>query len=322
MTTYIAVDIGGTNIRAARYTPQAKLVARSRRPTPKTGDDGEVLTQLLETIGEVMPTDPNEKDVKAIGICAPGPLDPHAGILFRAVNVPAWINYPLRQNVENAFGLPVALGNDANLAVMGEWKFGAGRGHNDILYLTISTGIGGGVIANGRLLVGAHGLATELGHVTVVPDGPICTCGRRGHLEAMAAGPALALTARTRLKAGVASSIADMVNGDFEMVTAQHVGMAAKNGDAFAKSILAEAGTYIGHAVGDFLHFSNPSLVVIGGGVAINVGDLLLGPMRAAMIRRVMDEHYVCEIVLAELGDDVGLLGTLALAMESYPTKD
>lgn len=322
MTTYIAVDIGGSNMRAARYTSQAKLVARSRRPTPKTSDDGEVLTQLLETIGEVMPNGTDVHDVKAIGICAPGPLDPHAGILFRAVNVPAWINYPLRHNVENAFGLPVTLGNDANLAVMGEWKFGAGRGHNDILYLTISTGIGGGVIANGRLLVGAHGLATELGHVTVVPDGPMCTCGRRGHLEAMAAGPAIALTAKVRLKAGAPSSITEMVNGDFDSVTAQHVGTAAKNGDAFAKKILAEAGTYIGYAVGDFLHFSNPSLVVIGGGVAINVGDLLLDPMRAAMKQRVMDDHYICDIALAELGDDVGLLGTLALAMESYPTKD
>jgi glucokinase len=260
--------------------------------------------------------------VNGIGICAPGPLDPHTGILFRAANVPSWINYPLQQNVETAFRVPVVIGNDANMAAMGEWKYGAGRGHNDVLYLTISTGIGGGVITGGRMLVGVHGMATELGHVTVVPDGPVCGCGQRGHLEALAAGPAIALTARTKLKAGVKSTINETLNGDFDTVTARHIGEAAKGGDAFAISLLAEAGQHIGHALAGFVHFSNPSIIIIGGGVAINVGDLLLNPMRAAMLDRLMDEHYACDIVLAELGDDVGLLGTLALAMESFPTKE
>jgi glucokinase len=184
MTTYVAVDVGGTNIRAARFTAAGDLVARARRPTPDPADDEGVLGQLYQTVAEVMP--PSGDGVKAIGVCAPGPVDPFAGVIYRAPNVPGWINVPLRDKIRSKFGLPTVIGNDANMAVMGEWRFGAGRGHNDVLFLTISTGIGGGVVAGGRLLLGAHGLATELGHVTIVPDGPVCGCGHRGHLEALA----------------------------------------------------------------------------------------------------------------------------------------
>jgi len=316
MTTYIAADIGGTNIRTARYTANGELLQRARHRTPTDSSGDAVIEQLADAIREVLP---HHDGVKAIAISAPGPIDPFTGIVFRAANVPSWVNFPLKDKVESIFKLPVAVGNDANLAAMGEWKFGAGRGHNDLLFLTISTGIGGGAIVGGRLLVGAHGLAAELGHITISPDGPVCGCGRRGHLEALASGPAIGRAARRRLYAGAKSKVYDLVNGKIEDVTAQHVGEAAALGDEFAINQLAEAGTYIGRALADFLHFSNPSIVIIGGGVAINVGDFLFEPMRRAMKERLMDEHYACEIVPAQLGDDVGLLGTLALAAEMYP---
>jgi glucokinase len=316
MTTYIAVDMGGTNIRAARFAPNGQLLQRARHPTPKDAGGEVVLEQIAGAIREVLPTDDG---VKAIGISAPGPLDPFSGVLYRAANVPSWVNFPLKDKVESIFELPVAVGNDANLAAMGEWKFGAGRGHNDLLFLTISTGIGGGAIVGGRLLVGARGLAAELGHTTITPDGPVCGCGRRGHLEALASGPAIGRATRRRLYAGAKSKIYDLVNGKIEDVTAEHVGQAAQLGDEFAIAQLAEAGAYIGCAIADFLHFSNPSIVIIGGGVALNVGEFLLGPLRRATQERLMDEHYACDIVPAQLGDDVGLLGTLALAAEMYP---
>ncbi len=320
MTNYIIVDIGGTNIRAARFTPDGELAARVHYPTPPSGEltDNAILRELLRAIAELIPT---EDKIKAIGICAPGPLDPFTGVIFRAPNLPGWVNLPLRDEVQARFNIPTVIGNDANMAVMGEWKFGAGRGHKDVLYLTISTGIGGGVVAGGRLVVGARGLATELGHVTVAPDGPVCNCGRRGHLEAMASGPAIARTARTRLRSGVHSTIPELVNGDIAAVTAREVGEAAKAGDAFAMELLREAGMYVGRALANFLLMFNPSIVILGGGVSINTGELLFEPVRAAMKQDVMEAVYNCEVVAAQLGDDVGLLGTLALVEEMYPVE-
>ena len=325
MNTYIAVDLGGTNIRAARYTPSGVLLARAKRPTQPPGTDEPLLVRVAATIAEVLPGETDKVNgvlVKAISIGAPGPLNPHTGVVLRAPNLPGWVDFPLKREIESRFHLPTEIGNDANLAAMAEWKFGAGRGHNDVLYLTISTGIGGGVISGGRLITGVNGLATELGHVVVAPDGPVCGCGLRGHLEALASGPAIALTARTRLRNGeTRTRLLEYVNGDIEAVTAQHIGEAAHDGDAFAISLLTEAGTFIGRAIADFMHTFNPSIVILGGGVASNVGNLLLEPAWKAVRERAMSDIYYkdCKIVLAMLADDVGLLGALALAVETHP---
>jgi glucokinase len=317
MTTYVAVDVGGTNIRAACLTSDGEWIARAQRPTPDHADDDAVFGQLYQTVAEVLPG--SVDGVKAIGVCAPGPVDPFAGVIYRAPNVPGWVNVPLRDKISAHFSLPTVIGNDANMAVLGEWKFGAGRGHQDVLFLTISTGIGGGVVSGGRLVVGARGLATELGHITLVPGGPLCGCGHRGHLEALASGTAIAHAAQVRLQTGARSTIREAVSGDIRGVTARHVGLAAQAGDAFALGLLREAGTYIGYAVADFLHMFNPALVILGGGVALNTRELLFDPIHSAMRERLIDPAYTCPIVPAQLGDDVGLLGTLALLNETYP---
>jgi glucokinase len=193
---------------------------------------------------------------------------------------------------------------------LGEWKYGAGRGHRHLVYLTISTGIGGGVIIDNRLLLGAHGGAAELGHITVLPDGPMCGCGLRGHLEAVAAGPAIARWVEEQLNNGVPSSLKKV-----KPLTAKDVGEAAKAGDSLAIYALERAGTFIGSLLGDYLHIFNPSVVIIGGGVS-KTGDLLLKPMRTAMEKHVYSPFYLDDLVLttAVLGDDVGLIGALALA--------
>jgi glucokinase len=320
VTTYIAVDLGGTNIRAAHYKSNGELIARAKRSTHAKDGNEIVLDRVIEMIREVMP--PIASEAKVIAIGAPGPLNPFSGIVLRAPNLPGWVDFPLREIIEERLKIRCVIGNDANLAAMGEWKFGAGRGHADVLYLTISTGIGGGVISGGKLILGKSGMATELGHVVVAPDGAVCGCGQRGHLEAMASGPAIAKTAQARLKthAGSTSAIINLVNGDIDRVTAAHVGEAAHAGDPVAINLIAEAGTFIGRAIADFCHIFNPSIVILGGGVAINCGDLLLEPARAAMRSRVMSSIYLrdCEIVQAQLGDDVGLLGALALAVETF----
>jgi glucokinase len=306
MSTFVAVDIGGTHIRAAAYEsdniiPLTHKRTRSRAKEPGTFD------RLVETIESAWPKD---LTVKAIGMASPGPLDPLTGVVLATPNIPEWINFPVTEKLTAHFGVPAYLDNDANLAALGEWKFGAGRGHHDVLYLTISTGIGGGVIINDRLLHGHHGLAAELGHVVVLAGGPTCSCGFKGHLEALAAGPAIVRYVREQLEAGIRSELSSDGN-----LNAFDVAEAAKRGDALAKSAYERAGEYLGIGVASFLHAFDPSIVIFGGGVSRS-GLLLFEPFEASLRAQVFNPHYLENLVIttAALDDDAGLLGALALA--------
>ena len=315
---YIGVDVGGTSIRAARFAGISHIpVSKTKIPTQAAKGAEVVLERLEAAIREA--AGDSLAQVAGVGIAAPGPLNPHSGVMVNAPNLPGWVNLPLKRLMEERLGRPVFIGNDANLAALGEWKFGAARGHKDVLYLTISTGIGGGVIADGQMLVGARGLAAEVGHILAVPDGPLCGCGQRGHLEAVASGTAIARTAQARLKAGDGSDskLWDLSGGDLASVTGAMVGEAALAGDEFAARLVAEAGTFIGRTVASLLHIFNSSIVICGGGVSM-LGDVLLEPMRAAVRQYTMSEAYWrdCPIVLAGLGDDAGLVGAGALAMD------
>ncbi len=308
MSVYIAVDIGGTQLRVAVF-PDKGIVPLQQAKIPTRGDGETTVDRLIKLIASVWPTD---ERVKAIGLAAPGPLDPKNGIVFSAPNIPGWINLPLRQIIADRFGLPVILGNDANLAAVGEWRYGAGHGHHNLLYMTISTGIGGGVISDDRLVLGENGLATELGHVGIMPDGPECSCGLKGHLEAFGSGTAIAKYVAEQLKQGVAS----VIPSD-PPPTALIVSQAAEHGDPLAISAITRAGTYIGFAMANYLHIFNPSIIILGGGVS-RIGDLLFTPLKAAMRERIMAPAYMQNLIIttAALGDDAGLLGALALAQE------
>ncbi len=315
---YIGVDIGGTSIRAARFTGDHHVPeTKTKIPTQAAKGVEAVLARIETAIREV--AGDGLSQVAGVGMALPGPLDPHTGILISAPNLPGWENLPLQRMMRERIGRPVFIGNDANLAALGEWKFGAGRGHADVLYLTISTGIGGGVICNGRMLVGARGLAAEVGHMLAIPDGPMCGCGQRGHLEAVASGTAIARAARARLKAGDGSEskIWDLAGGDLEAVTSVIIGAAAVAGDEFAGRLIVEAGTFIGRTLASLLHAYNPSIVIFGGGVSM-LGDIILDPVRVATRQYAMSDAYWrdCPIVLAELGDDAGLVGAGVLALE------
>jgi len=306
MSAFVAVDIGGTHIRAAAYesddtTPLTHTRTRSHGKEPGTFD------RLVKAIESAWPKD---RTVKAIGMASPGPLDPRTGVVLATPNIPEWINFPLTDKLSNHFGVPAYLDNDANLAALGEWKFGAGRDHRDVLYLTISTGIGGGVVINDRLLRGYHGLAAELGHVTVLAGGPVCSCGFKGHLEALAAGPAIVRYVREQLEAGSKSDLSSD-----EDLTAYAIAEAARRGDTLAKSAYERAGEYLGIGVASFLHTLDPSIVIFGGGVSQS-GPLLFEPFEASLRAHVFYPRYLenLEITTAALGDDAGLLGALALA--------
>src|SRR3972149_2301615 len=200
MASVIAVDLGGTSIRAALYpteTPHPRQ--RAKIPTHPEHGLSAVLERLTWAIEPLIAQ--CEGEVR-IGVAAPGPLDTERGIILTAANLPGWSDVPLRQLLESHFECPVRLGNDANLAALGEWRFGAGQGSSLLLYLTISTGIGGGIVSHGKLFLGARGYAAELGHITVHPDGAPCGCGKSGHVEAGAAGPGIAGRALSRLGGG------------------------------------------------------------------------------------------------------------------------
>ncbi len=308
MSYHIAADVGGTQLRAACYaTDSLKPIQVKRIATQAVGSTP--LERLKTLIASVWP---ENEGVDAIGIAAPGPLDSNEGIVMAAPNIPGWVDLPLRKHVEDRFQIPVVVGNDANLAAVGEWKYGAGKGHHHLVYLTVSTGIGGGVIIDDRLLLGDRGLAAELGHVTVLHDGPLCGCGQRGHLEAIASGTAIARWVEEELKRG---SVSSLVNE--RPVTAKAVSQAAHAGDKLAIAALERAGRFIGQALADYLHIFNPTVVVIGGGVSLS-GKLLMDPLCESLKKHVLTRHYLDRLttVPAALGDDAGLMGALALARE------
>ncbi len=306
MSIRIAVDLGGTHMRAAAYRLNETRPIKHHKTKTRSGDDS-IFERLVHLITEVLP---KGETLQAIGVAAPGPLNPRTGIIIETPNIQEWKNFPLAEKLSAHFGSPVYLGNDANLAALGEWRYGVGQGHDNLLYLTISTGVGGGIISHGRLLEGETGLAGELGHVTVLADGPICSCGHKGHLEALASGTAIANYVEVQLAdSETVSSLRSRAKR-----TAESIAVAAREGDPLAISAYERAGKYLGIGVASFLHVFNPSILILGGGV-LQSGELLWKPFEKSLREQVFNPAYLENLVLtsAALGDDAGLLGALAL---------
>lgn len=306
MPIIVAVDIGGTQMRAAAYTQdQIDPIHQKKIPTLASKPGG--LGRLLQVIEDVFPKD---DQVAAIGIGSPGPLDPHTGYLLAPPNNPEWHNFPLAPRVCEHFGIQTYLDNDANLAGLGEYRYGAGKGHHNVLYITVSTGIGAGVVIEDRLLQGFHGLAAELGHSIIDPDGPPCSCGFNGHLESFCSGPAIVKYTFAELDSGTTSILKRE-----DSLTSRDIAEAALKGDSLAIRAYQRAGEYLGIGVASFLHAFDPSIVIFGGGVS-QAGPLLFDPFEASLRRHVFHPRYLEDLVItrAQLGDNAGLLGARALA--------
>lgn len=302
----MAVDIGGTHMRAASYSSET-LEPIKQKKIDTLAEEAGGFERLLHVIEAVWVAD---EAVEAIGIGSPGPLNPHTGYLLAPPNNPEWHNFPLAPKISEYFKVKAYLDNDANLAGLAEYRYGAGKGHHDVLYLTVSTGVGGGVVIADRLLQGYHGLAAELGHSIVEPNGEICSCGFAGHLEAYSSGTAIVKYVCAELEAGTKSSMKRT-----DDITARSIAVAANAGDALALKAYQRAGEYLGIAVASFLHTFDPSIVIFGGGVS-QVGALLFEPFQASLQKRVFHPRYLEGVTFtqASLGDDAGLLGALALA--------
>lgn len=306
MSIIIAVDVGGTQIRVASFRRgDTEPISINKIATR---GEGEIIDRICSTIQKSWP---ENETVEKIVIALPGPLNPSQGVIFSAPNIPEWHNYSIGSEIQNRFGTPTLIGNDANLAAMGEWKFGAGQGHQNLLYMTISTGIGGGIISDGQLVVGANGLAGEVGHIIVEQDGPTCSCGGKGHLECFTSGPFIAKYALSELKKGRTSSL-QAIN-DFN---AKHISEEALKGDALSLEAISRAGKYLGYAITSFVHLFNPSIIILGGGVSQS-GELLFAPIWDALNKQVMNTTYLKDLMItkASLGDNAGMLGALALGL-------
>jgi len=311
----IAVDLGGTQLRVAAWSGGRHTVVRHAEPTKASEGMESVVNRMVASVRSVG-DEVGWDRVKAVGVSAPGPLDPWRGVILWAPNLPGWKDVALGERLSKAVERPVFMGNDANLAALAEQRHGAGQGYTDLVYLTVSTGIGGGVISDGRLIIGRGGLGAEVGHMTVEAHGPVCNCGNIGCLETMASGTALARQAREIVAAGIRTRIADLVGGDAERVTAKTIHDAADDGDPVAVDLWRKAGVYLGVGIVNLMYLFSPGVIVIGGGLT-KAGDLLLAPMRVTIRQRIKEVYWKeCPIVSPALGDDVSLIGAATLAME------
>ncbi|MBN1661600.1 MAG: ROK family protein [Anaerolineae bacterium] len=310
----IAIDLGGTRIRTALVDAGYRIVARHEEATlPERGPEdlvGRVAAAAARLTAEHAVT-----PAQVVGVSALGPLDARRGVIVSAPNLPGWRDVPFGAMLSSALDRQVVTGNDANVAALAEQRLGAGRGHDNVLYLTVSTGVGGGVIANGRLVEG-QGFGGEVGHMTVDPDGPVCNCGNRGCLEALASGTAIARRACAMVEAGARTAIAELARGDVAAIDARLVHQAARQGDVVAIDIFRQAGVALGTAIASLMYLLNPSIVIMGGSVML-AGDLLQVPMNATLRKRVPALYWeTCPIVPAALGADVGLIGAAIVARD------
>ncbi len=313
----VGVDLGGTNIRAGVADGNGKILIQTSRPTEAEAGPEKVISNIVGAVKSVLHSR-GSSHIIGLGIGSPGPLNSKTGLVFSPANLPGWESVPLRDILEDRLGLPVFLGNDANLGALGEYTFGAGKDYRNLVYMTVSTGIGGGVIDNGKLLEGATGAAGEIGHMTIEAFGPVCNCGNRGCLEALASGTGIRRRAIERVRAGEAGLLKSLAKGDPESLTAEMVDKAARRGDAAAIELLHEAGVYLGIGTTNLLHLFNPEIVIIGGGVSRS-GDLIFKPLLEEVERRAMPSFREgVPIVPTGLGDDIGLLGALALVLQNY----
>ena len=308
MNATIAIDIGASRMRAASYTEKStEPILYNQISTRSEGIPIEDrLVTLIESVW------PEDYEIKALAAACPGPMDPINGIIISPPNIPEWRYYPLQEFLETTFSIPVALNNDANLAAYGEWSFGAGKGCSDLIYMTISTGIGAGIILNNKLLVGSGGFGAEIGHTTIDYDGPECSCGQKGHLEAIASGPSIVRWVKAQLEDE--SLKEHFPEGE---LTAKLVSDAAESGNELALAAYSRAGKYIGLAIADLLHIFNVPRIIIGGGVS-RAGEILFDPIRKSVSEYVISDIFLenLQILPAALGDDSGLMGALVLSRE------
>jgi len=307
----VGLDLGGTKCLGVALSAEGEVLAEHRLATP-VGDDA-VLDALADVANELRR---QVEDVAAVGVGAPGLVD-RTGVLRFAPNLPGVRDVELAMSLTKRLGLPVQVDNDATCAAWGEREVGAARGLDDVVLVTLGTGIGGGVVAGGVLQRGAHGFAGEVGHMVVDPDGPECPCGQRGCWERYASGSGLGRLGRDAAVAGRANSVVELAGGHPEAVRGEHVTAAAFDGDAEAITIVERFAWWVALGLANLANIFDPAGFVVGGGL-VEMGDLLFTPLRAAFDGLVLGAHHrpKVQILRAELGERAGAVGAALLARD------
>jgi glucokinase len=310
MSLAVGIDVGGTKIAGGVVDERGRILATARRESPAT--DTEAIERNIEDLVAELRAD---HAVEAVGVGAAGFVDSARSTVMFAPNL-AWRDEPLRADLEKLINLPVVIENDANAAAWGEFTFGAGEDVQDTLLVTVGTGVGGGIVLNGHLHRGAFGVAAEIGHMRVVPDGRICGCGNKGCWEQYASGTALVRDTKEQAREGslIARTLVDRAGG-VESISGPLITEAARDGDSFAREQLAVLGRWLGEGIASLTAVLDPAVVVIGGGVS-EAGDLLLDPIRAHYRANLTGRHYrpELEVRAALLGNKAGMIGAADLA--------
>ncbi len=309
----LVVDLGGTKIITAVVIPDGSVVSRNYCLTLANDGTEAVINRMLSDIDAVLAkTGIKTSNLCGLVVAAAGIIDTINGVIKTSPNLPGWRDIPLRDILANELGIAVYIINDASAAALGEHRFGNGKGVDNLIYLTVSTGIGGGIIMAGELYLGTDGCAGELGHMTIEPQGPKCNCGNSGCLEVLASGTAIAKEAERRLGQGEVSAILTLVDGRFGDITAKTVAMAAKQGDALACQVVARTANYLGIGLANLINIFNPDVIVIGGGVS-KMGEMLLKPAREVAKKKAFQmPAQTVRILRARLGDNAGIIGAAA----------
>ena len=308
----IGVDVGGTNVKVALVDKSGSIVYSDTVPTRAEMGYEYTISNIIKAIRDLMKESKTSKDmIEGIGFGFPGQIDCDNGIVRLAPNIPGWVNIPIADIVSKEFGIPVKVDNDVRCAALAELNYGAGKGAKNMICITVGTGIGSGLILNGKLVRGASNAAGELGHIKLqMENGPICGCGDTGCLEAFASGPAIVALAEEYIKGGKSTKYRELANPE---ITPYIVAEAAKQGDVVAKRIFEIVGRYIGIGLASVVNLLNPEKVVIGGGVA-DAGDLLFEPIKENLKKRAMHiQGSAVEVVHAELGNTAGVIGASLL---------
>lgn len=315
----LGIDLGGTNVKVAAVTRGKNVLGKDSRPTHAIEGPEVVLGVIRDSVNTVLASAGVSMDqVMAVGVGCPGPLNWKTGVVYETPNMPGWERFPLAANLGSLLGIQCYVDNDANVACYGEYWLGAAQGTETVAVLTLGTGVGGGLVVDGKLLRGIDGTAAELGHMKVQRDGRECGCGGHGCLEAYASVTGMVRTAQEGIVAAEDSVLSALCEGDPLEITGKLISEAADQGDAYATSIIDETGRWIGLGVATLINALNPEMVVLCGGM-IEAGDRLLTPIRKTAEAESFETPYKrCRIVPAGLGPDSGVLGAAGCALVRY----
>ena len=312
----VGIDIGGTKLATVVADKDGNILQKVRKPTESEKGPHHTVQLLLEMVDEVIDlAGLRRENISGIGVSCGGPLDTKTGIVYSPPNLPGWDALPLKEMIESEFHIPTVIENDANAGALAEARFGGGRGYDYVLYMTMSTGIGGGIVANGKIYHGANDSAGEVGHQILLPDGPLCGCGQYGCLEALCSGPSIARRAQETITDQPHTKILALVDGQIDHVSSEHVLQAARDGDALAIALVEETAYYMGWGIANLVNILNPQIVLLGT-IAVAAGDLLLDPIRRTVTEMAMQRPLESvKIMPAELGDSIGDFAAISLVI-------